>query len=345
VTLVGSVALGPIARGDTYQLSRAIGQRTGVLPAEKDYAYQGPQFVVTSWGTSVDTYVCPSGQSLSGVVVVGDIRDSADRSFRTDITLPVLRPPSRTFDVSVINWSVTAAVRLRAAVSCSTDACWFPYDRHYCKQRHCDYPPGDYYPWWLAVFSAGPPGETQYAELIKRAFCWGYPGPGSPKEGCGRPGPHTGQFTVHSGSDVISETFKDPASPALPPAVRLAGATGCAARQQSMSVEGGSGQLRLVLHCQRLKRHEVARLRIARPVRRSFRLHRGKGSIEVRLAKPPGSVQPLAYLGYGPENTRCGSVHDRLRIRPRSFSLRVNARCAPAAGNAVAHLYLGGLLR
>jgi hypothetical protein len=63
----------------------------------------------------------------------------------------------------------------------------------------------------------------------------------------------------------------------------------------------------------------------------------------VRLAKPPATVKPLGYLVYGPASKSCRGVQDRLRMHPRTFDLRVSARCGRAAGNALARLYIGGL--
>jgi hypothetical protein len=85
-------------------------------------------------------------------------------------------------------------------------------------------------------------------------------------------------------------------------------------------------------------------VQFVKPVRRSFRLRRGSGSIRVRLAKPPGTVKPLLYLGYGRADKSCSNVRSRLRRRSRTLDLHINARCGRAARNARAHLYIGGLL-
>ena len=74
------------------------------------------------------------------------------------------------------------------------------------------------------------------------------------------------------------------------------------------------------------------------------RLHNGRGSVEVRLAKPPGVANPLVYLAYGQANKSCGNVHTEVRDRSRNFDLRVTARCGRSAGNALAHLSIGGLI-
>ncbi len=210
-------------------------------------------------------------------------------------------------------------------------------------------------PYWLGVLNEGyEPGKPQYAELIKRVFCWSLTYLGCSKT----PSQTTRQFAsrdqvaskatrrfaLRNGTDTISATFKDP-SVASPPAVRVAGDAGCSARGMSGSVDGGFGELSLVLRCHGLKRGAEALARIGEPVEDSFRLRRGNGSIRVQLAKPPGTVKPLVYLGYGPAKRTCGHGGSRLRMRARTFVISVNARCGRAAGNAMAHLYIGGLLQ
>ena len=148
---------------------------------------------------------------------------------------------------------------------------------------------------------------------------------------------------MRDGVDIIATRFTD-SSLTQPPGVRLTEPNGCAAQQGSLVSENRSGYMRLTLSCRGLKRGSTARVRIVKPVRRSFRLHGGSASVEVQLAKPPGSVQPLASLGYGQADKSCRSLHDRLRMHSRAFDLRVEAHCGRAAGNAMAHLYVGGLL-
>jgi hypothetical protein len=112
-----------------------------------------------------------------------------------------------------------------------------------------------------------------------------------------------------------------------------------------VAVQNRSGYLRLQLRCRGLKRGAAVRVLFVKAVGRSFRLHRGTGAIRVRLSKPPGAVRPLMYLAYGRANKSCSSVRTRLRLQSRTLDVRVNARCGRAARNAVAHLYIGGLLR
>lgn len=273
----------------------------------------------------------PSGQSISNWAVVGDVADSADRNFQ-----PWSTGSGNQITVHVTNLSFSATVYLRLAGSCTTAPLQFPYP----PPAGSSYPPGAFQSYWDGVFSAGSPGPTQYAGLIQRAFCWSAAFPG-----CSTGAPQgTGRFALHNGTNTISLRFRNPGM-TRPPAIRLAGAAGCTARRLRLSVQGHSGNLRLKLRCRELKRGAAARVRITKPVRRNFRLRHGSGSIRVQLAKPPGTVKPDASLAYGRANRSCRSVGSRLRLKSRTFDLRVDARCGRAAGNAVAHLYIGGLLR
>jgi hypothetical protein len=339
VALVSCVGLASIARANTYKLSGSLVQRQAPS-GNFDYGYRGPQFNVSFLGTSSDTYVCPviptiGPSSVSNWVVVGDIADSADRDFSASST-----GSGHQINIDVVDWSLKT-VYLRAAISCTTSPSEFPYNPPNCidDPTNCFYPPGVYLPFWYGVFKAGQPGVTQYAELVKRAFCWSSTYPGC---ATGAPKP-TRRFALHNGTDTIDLTFRD-LNGARPPAIRLVGAANCTVRRMAVAVENGAGHLRLVLGCRRLTRSAAVRVRFVNPVRRDFRLRRGNGSIRVRLSKPPGTAQPLVYLTYGRAN-KCRNVVTRLRVGSRTFDLRVNARCGRVAGSAMAHLYIGGLLR
>jgi hypothetical protein len=145
------------------------------------------------------------------------------------------------------------------------------------------------------------------------------------------------RFALHNGTNTIALAFRPP-SFTRPPAVRLRGAAGCPSRRMDVSAQSRSGQVRLVLRCRGLKWGAAVRVRFVKPVQRSFRLRRGSGSIRLRLAKPPATVKPLLYQGYGRAAKSCSNVRDRLRLCSRMLDLRVNARCGRAARNAVAHL-------
>ena len=192
---------------------------------------------------------------------------------------------------------------------------------------------GDYQPYWLAVFNhqMGFPPVEIYRELLQRVFCWSSTYPGCGKKGGVLRG--AGQFALHNGTDAISLSFRDPHS-ARPPAIHEAAPSGCTVRGMQAVVEQGSGHLRLVLRCRAVRDGAAVRVRLAKPLRRSFRLHHGNGSIRVRLAKPPGPAEPLSYLDYGQANKSCSVVRSQVRDHSRTFDLRVEARwaAAPATG-------------
>ena len=337
--LVGC-GFGSVARANTYDLYGPLAQRQGSVPGAYDFAEVGPQFEVTEAGTSVDTYVCPSGQSISNWVVVPDQASS----FGGDLW-QWSSGYGNQINVHVTNWSPPPSaqggtVYLQLAGSCTTNTGEFPYNPNPggCLENCLSYPPGDYKPYWKAQLGKGNNGP--YAELVKRAFCWSSTYPGCSAAGVQNVARR--RFALHNGTDTIDLTFAH-SSFARPPAFRLTGDEGCAARQMHVTGENRSGQLHLVLRCHGLKRGALARVQVVKPVRMNFRLHGGNGRIRVRLAKPPGTVKPLLDLGYGPADKSCSSIHDRLRMRSRTFELRVNAHCGRAAGNTVAHLYIGGL--
>jgi hypothetical protein len=337
VAVLALAAFASVGRAATYHLSGPIVQRAAPTPGNFDFGYRGPRFLVTRGGhSSSDTYVCPSGQSLSNWVVVGDTADSADRDFDASSS-----GSGNQFNIFVINWSPYATVYLRLAASCTTAPNEFPYDPNNCGDFSCPYPPGQYLPYWYGVFSGGQPGTAQYAQLIQRAFCWSTTYPGCGSAGA-RNGP--GRFPLHNGTNTLFLTFRQP-SATLPPAFRLAGASGCTARRLRVAVQNRTGYLRVVLRCGRVRRGAAARLRFVKPVRRSFGLRRGNGSVRVQVAKPLGTARPLLYVAYGHTNKRCANVRAQVRVRSRTSDLAVSARCGRAAGNAVANLYIGGLLQ
>jgi hypothetical protein len=319
-----------MAQADEYKLSDPIVQRLGQTGF--DWGYRGPQFTVTRWGTSSDTYDCPGSQTVSNLVVVGDVADSVDRGFSTGTI-----GAGTQVDVIVTNWSLASSVYLRLAASCTNATSEFPFP----PRRLDPYPPGDYKPYWDGVFKTGSPGAPEYAELIQRAFCWSPEYPGCPPGLAAPTG--TKRFAVRNGANRISVPFTHLAG-RRPPAVHLAGAAGCRARRMQMSVHNRSGHLRLLLRCRSVSRGATARVTIGRPIVRRFRLRRGGGRLRVHLAKPPGTIEPYAYVSYGPRGTRCRSVRHRLHLRSRTLSLRVNARCGRVAGNTRGHLYVGGLV-
>lgn len=139
-------------------------------------------------------------------------------------------------------------------------------------------------------------------------------------------------------------TFKFRRGSRRPPAIYMKGGTGCRSERMRTSVWNAVGRVELALKCQRLKPGSTARLRIGPAIVRQFGLGKGIGKIRVHLDKPPGSVEPYAYLSYGRARGACKNVGRQLRLQPRTLDLRVTVRCGRAARGATGYLYVGGLL-
>jgi hypothetical protein len=344
--VVGCTGFATVGRAAVYRLHNPLTSR--LVGAYTEYGYIGPPTILGGWpARSEDDYYCPpEAQVWRGTQVVGDSRDSADRwfaesgpsgprgAFFSDNHLHLVG-----YHSVIQNWSIYG-LHLRAVMTCTNDRTFYGYpqgDERDCSPalKHC----GDYLAHWLQVLDAGNPHVPQYVDLIGRVFCWSQAYPG-----CASALAESRRFALHDGTDTISEQF-DYSSSTRPPEIRLTGDAGCTARHLGGSVDNGIGELRLVLSCHALKRGAQARLRIVKPVRVSFRLHRGIGRVRVQLAKPRGTVAPILDVGYGPADKRCSHGHAGLRMRPQSFVLRVKARCGSAAANAIAHLYIGGLIQ
>jgi hypothetical protein len=328
----------PAASADDYRLADPIVQRTRSEPLRPnvvatDYGYRGPRFVVTRGGTSSDEYFCPSGQTVTRWLVVADDATSNHRAVAYETDLVFTEPQ---FRIYATNWSLVK-VNLRLAASCTDDEGAFPYR----SPREWGY--GDYQGYWDQQFAGGgEPGTAAYAGLIQRAFCWtppAWPGCASTAE----PPKGTKRFALRNGTNSVSLTFSHRTG-RRPPAVHLAGAERCRTQRMRLSVHNRLGHLRLALRCRGVKQGATASVRVGKAIVRSFRLRRGSGTSQVHLAKPRGTVEPYMHVSYGARRTPCGSVRPRLRLRPRSLSLRVNARCGRVAGNATGRLYVGGLL-
>ena len=69
--LVGCASVPALAQANVYPLSEPIVYRQGSGPSAVDFGYRGPRFFVVGYlATSVDTYLCPRGQYVSGWTVV-----------------------------------------------------------------------------------------------------------------------------------------------------------------------------------------------------------------------------------------------------------------------------------
>lgn len=324
-----------IARANIYYLSNPIGERPAPTGGT-DHIYVGPEFSVGFAGskspfpeTSTDAYYCPPSEVFSGFVVAA--ADAASNEDHWDYTLPNRPALPGPFGpdhlrLEVTNWSFQTRHRnstnLRLIASCTAGAPDAPLRP----------PTGSYQSWYDEHV-----GQGAWAELYERAYCW------QPYCGGVSATQNVSRIALHNGTNTISTTLTRQ-SPTLPPAIHLTGADGCTAQRNGLQGGDRSDELSLVLECTGIKPGAEARLSVAKAHRVDIPLRHGNGSIHVELAKPPGTIDPPMYLGYGPDHEPCRSVSNQIRVRSRTFDIRINARCGPAAGDQVAHLYVGGLL-
>lgn len=339
--IAGCAAFAPGAGASDYRLDgRFLTSRGDANSFEN--GYWGPEFRVSSWGSSLDYYYCPSGLGLSNWIVVGD--EIYSNQWAIDATSNADQADSF-FPIRVTNWGLST-VYLRAALACTNNSTSYPY-------VDPQYGAGDYQAYWDKEFKLHRrPNSASYKGLILRAFCWDAKTPGCPvstgerssvaRIASVRARKGGNRFALRNGTNRLALDFKHPTGKG-PPALYLTGARGCASRRVQTAVHNGAGELVLELRCRRLKRGAAARVRIAKPIVRHFRLRQGSGTLRIHLDKPPGKVEPYAHVSYG-KATPCKSVGHKLRLRSRSFDLRINARCGRIARNATGHLYVGGLL-
>ena len=125
VVLAGYLGLGVTAQASTYHLSGPLVDRHG--PSGNDTGYRGPRFEVTPWGSSSDTYVCPTGTDVSNWVAVPALPGSVGRSFAPFSYGDRGTEPTNEITIHVTNWSLAATVDLSAVISCTTAPSEFPY--------------------------------------------------------------------------------------------------------------------------------------------------------------------------------------------------------------------------
>jgi hypothetical protein len=336
------------AQAADYTLKDPFAQRakSGVT----EYGYIGPRFYVGNGGTSTDYYYCPDGNLVTdwNVVPADEVSDghSFNVSSRDD------EYDAQPFQVSVLNWSTAPLLGLYVVASCTTDRTIWPYHGYYEYW-------GDWVSSWDDVLAKGRPHAADFSNLIQRMFCWIGTWIGcdaGAAAAAARPRADAratatvpvrkkgNRFALRNGTNRFGLRFSHASR--RPPAVYLStrpARTDCRARRQTLPVVHGKGEMLLTMRCRGLKRGAAARVRIGKPIHRSFRLHKGAGTIEVRLDKPPGTVRPYVHVST-PAGTPCKRAGQRVRLRKRTFDLRIRARCGKVAQGARGHLYVGGLL-
>ena len=112
------------------------------------------------------------------------------------------------------------------------------------------------------------------------------------------------RFALRNGTNVIGLRFTRPEGTRRPPAVYLstrpARAT-CSARRMHLTVRHGLGELALTLRCRGLKRGSAARVRIGEPIRKTFRLRKGDGTIRVEARQTARHRQAIRAYRHPPD--------------------------------------------
>ena len=344
--LAACVVFTSAASASTFQLSGPILTRTKTEAVQHGFR-SDHQTEITPLGTSSDYYNCPTGEGLSDWIVVGDDYASNNRSWGATNNAA---GGDHQFPINITDWSLTDDIFMRVGATCTNNPSQFPYIDPAARGY------GVYEDFWDGVLSKTvDPLDPDWRVLLQRAFCWvdinsdncKYRAIGSSvtarvalvnaRKGGNR-------LALRNGTNKFRIRFTHSAG-SRPPAVLLSGAKGCKSRRMPLSVHNRAGTLLLELRCKGQRRGATARVRVRKGYVRHFHLRQGSGTLRVHLEKPAGSVAPLAHLSYGKKGTLCKSVRHKLRMRSKTFDLRVAARCGKVARNATGHLYVGGLLR
>jgi len=334
----------PDARADYYlydwtdEITERSQRYTVPFTNDENYAYEvaykGPRVIVRGSTTNSDTYECPGQDSVTNWMAVADDPASATRSFTSTSTAAVAQSGD-SYLVTTTNWSADD-INLRVVSSCTNDIFKYGY---FSKSLV------EYLEDWVAGLLDGTP---DWVALVLKSFAWFSTASHSSTAAAPVQADRAGNvFRLHNGTNRLALSFRHPRHSRRPPAIYLAtnpSGADCRARRMHVPVIDGSGAALIDLRCRGLKRGATARLTIRKGIRRTFRLHEGRGTMRVRLDKPPGTVEPLVHLSTRPTNAPCRTVRHRLRLTRRTMDLRLDGRCGRAARDAVGALYVGGLL-
>lgn len=345
VSLAACAGLAPEARADYYRYdwTQEITERskrytiwgTGEERHGYEVAYKGPRVIVRGSTTNSDTYECPGVDSVSSWMAVADDPDSASRSFTSASTAAVASQLGGSYLVTTTNWSADD-INIRVVSSCTNDWIAYPY---FTKSLV------EYLEDWVAGLLQGTP---DWVALVVKSFAWFSSASRASSGEAPVQAERAGNvFRLRDGTNRLALSFRQSRHSRRPPAIYLAtnpSAADCRARRLHVPVIDGSGAALIELRCHGLKRGATARVTIRKGIRRTFPLHEGKGTMHIRLDKPPGTVEPLVHLSTRPSNAPCRTVRHRLRLTRTTMDLRLAGRCGRAARDAVGALYVGGLL-
>ncbi len=351
VALLISATLAAEAQGNLYPFtqdgritSRKVPylDHTGTAQTALDFGYKGPKVIVGGSSTNKDTYSCPIAgnyfETFSSYVGVSADYATSDLNFGSSSDI-YFRADWSYIGISTTNWSRDDA-DIRVVASCTPDGSVIGYTGA----------SGDYLKAWLdSLFrTAGTSREPDYAGLVRNAFSWGAATARASSVGAIQAARKPGnRFALRNGANTLTLRFNHPPRTRRPPAIYLStrpANAACRTTRLQTTVNDGAGSAQLGLRCRGLSRGATAQLKIRRAIRRTFRLRAGKGSVRVRLRKPPGSVEPLVHVSARPAKTPCKVRRHRVRLARATFTLRLDGHCGRVKRGAVGEIAVGGLL-
>ena len=273
--------------------------------------------------------------SVSNWMAVAEDPDRASRSFTSTSTAAVASQVGGSYLVTTTNWSA-GDINIRVVSSCTNDVIGYPYFTKSLVEYLAD---------WVAGLLEGTP---DWVALVVESFAWFSRASHASSAEAPVQAERAGNvFRLRNGTNQLALGFEQSRHSRRPPAIYLATNppdADCRARRLHVPVIDGSGAALIELRCRGLTRGATARVTIRKGIRRTFPLHEGRGTMHIRLDKPPGTVEPLVHLSTRPSNVPCRTVRHRLRLTRTTMDLRLAGRCGRAARDAVGALYVGGLL-
>jgi hypothetical protein len=340
------------ARADLYSFSQdgRVTSRTvpyldhtGTAQTALDFGYKGPRVTVQANTTNKDTYSCPIAknyaETFSSWVAVADDLSTFDLVSFSSTSDIYFRADQSYIGISTTNVSWSGAY-IRVVASCTPDPSVIPYTPA----------AGDYLDAWHHSLNPGvyPRPALDWAGLIRNAFSWGKASARASSATAVRSArKHRQTFALRNGANTLSVRFSHPRTTQRPPAFYLStqpANAACRTTGLHSAVIDGVGSAHVRLRCRGLARGATAQVKVRQAVRRTFRLRKGKGSVQVRLRKPPGSVKPLVHLSTRPANTPCKVLRRGLRLERTTFDVRMDGHCGRVARGAVGEIAIGGLL-
>lgn len=293
-------------------------------------AYLGPVYLVKPGTTNSDAYYCPAPYSALTTWAVLPEDDSAELGYSVYSWNDTGGPSS--FSIKTHNWGLKHTFRARAMWTCTNNTSVYAT----IKQDWATKLIGIFAEPIKRALGRAPTWAHEVLDILWRVVV------GRPQ--LARVSGRASSFALQNGLNAIGLSYGR-ASRKLPPVIYLStepADADCEARQMLAPVLEDQGAVQIRLFCRNLDSGATARLRVGKPLTRTFPLRNGNGEIDVTLDKPPGDVAPFIRLSAeGAES--CTARHVRLDVEERELHLRLDGDCQGAEG-ASGRLYVGGLL-